>query len=345
MKLQINGTDYNNFSRFKLHLAYDSIAGTFSTDLYFDPNNSQHRNLMRPFSYNEVFIEHNNVRLLTGYATANKFKQQDTKVLATLSGYSITGILEDSNIEVPGEQCDIQFENQSLAQITEQLLFPYALSFAVQGSVAEEANKLFTNTIIKPTQTIKEYLSQLATQRGIILTDDPTGSLVYTKPLVGDMYPRYSFNGSTPGVSMELKTNSQSVHSVITVWQEADAFSDNASQAQITNPYMPLLKSKIAEQNSGDDNDTELAAKMLRADQLKNITLTITMDRWELDGELLLPNTVIQVQNPEVFLFEPVQWFIREVTYELDAEKQTAVLKCVLPECFTLAEPVNIFAA
>ena len=344
MQLLINGTTYNNFSRFELNLAFDTIASTFSVDVYFNPNLSAHRSLMRPLSDQEVLINYNGRRLLTGTAVNISFKQESTKQLAKLGGYSLPGVLENAYVQVPNEGCDLQFNNLSLEDITDTLIRPYGLSFGTQTPVADEAKKLYSQTEMKATQSIKEYLSQLASQRGIILSHDVSGNLIYTRPIVSNQVPVARFDGTVPGVSMTATYNSQNMHSEITVLGQADINGGDAGQATVTNALISQYKSKVVEQNSGSDTDTMQAAKMIRADELKNLKLTIEIDRWEYDGILFEPNQIIEVRNPEVYLFNPVKWFITNVNFRQDAQQRTCTLTCVLPQCYSLKDPVNIFA-
>jgi prophage tail gpP-like protein len=133
------------------------------------------------------------------------------------------------------------------------------------------------------------------------------------------------------------------MHSDITVIKQADSDGGNAGEATIKNPYVPFVfRPKVVTQNSGDDNDTEQAAKNILAAELKNLTLTIVTDRWELDGKMLKPNNIISVLNPEVYIYKKTNWFIEQIDYTGDQEKTVATLKCVLPEVYNGGTPKSI---
>ena len=73
---------------------------------------------------------------------------------------------------------------------------------------------------------------------------------------------------------------------------------------------------------------------MLIGDELKNITLSIDIEGWQLNGFFVAPNQIITVINPNVYLFKETKWFVREVSLTANKNAYTATLNCVLPECF-----------
>jgi hypothetical protein len=166
---------------------------------------------------------------------------------------------------------------------------------------------------------------------------------------------------------MSLLFDGQRLHSEIFVVGDAGIGSPNASQDSIKNPYVQakldwmgnarlstLGQSGIAystgyrpcvyKQTSGTDNETKLTARQILAQELKaGIRLTIKIEGWELGGKLVRPNNVITVTNPQLSLFQKSKWFIESVDFMGNAQSKTAVLNCVLPECYNNENVVNIF--
>lgn len=62
--------------------------------------------------------------------------------------------------------------------------------------------------------------------------------------------------------------------------------------------------------------------------------LTIKVEGWELNGNLIVPNQLITVQNPDVYLYEPTTFFIQEVDLMGNETYETATMRCVVPEAF-----------
>ncbi len=98
MKLKIGSTDYDFFNGVRVTLTYDSVASVFGFSAYFDPNDPLHRKLFRPLRYQKCVASHNGETLITGRVLSMSFKSEAQKSLVTISGYSMTGILEDCPI-------------------------------------------------------------------------------------------------------------------------------------------------------------------------------------------------------------------------------------------------------
>lgn len=219
-------------------------------------------------------------------------------------------------------------------------------------------NKKIDKANANETQNIKSYLTELAAQRNILLSHDEYGNLLFTEaktsqtPIVYFEIPPETFNestdqlegGSIPGVTMHMSFNGQAIHSHITIIGQQDIDGGNAPEFTIQNPYCPILyRPKVIKQTSGTDITIEESARQALSAELKNIVLTITLDRWDINGKLIRPNTIISVYNPECFIYKKTNFFVEEVSFDGDSKKQTATLTCVLPEVYNKLGVKNIF--
>jgi prophage tail gpP-like protein len=200
---------------------------------------------------------------------------------------------------------------------------------------------------LKSTDTIKDYISKLTTQKNIVLSHDRYGNIVITK-LKLDTRPKAQYIEGIPSVKMSLSCNGQAMHSKISVLKQASVESDEAGQQVTTNGLIQAYRPTVKEQTSGDNADTENAAKMIRASELKNLKLTIETDRWRWVGkghkiEVIRPNNIIEVISPSNFMSKPVKWFVESVNLKGNTSDITATLTCVLPETFTGETPKYIF--
>jgi len=152
--------------------------------------------------------------------------------------------------------------------------------------------------------------------------------------------------GNIPGTTVTMHFNGQALHSHITVLKEADLDGGNSSEHTIRNVFVPVaytFRPKVVTQTSGDDVSTEEYAKQLYAAELKNITLVIETDRWEVDGNMIEPNNIITVYDPEVFIYIKTKWFIESCELKGDEKATTMVITCVLPCVYDGTTPENIF--
>jgi prophage tail gpP-like protein len=240
----------------------------------------------------------------------------------------------------------LQSDGLTLRQIAKKFTDRFGLKLIVDSSVAAKMDQVIEKTTAEPTTKIKDYLSDIASQRKIIITHDVNGNLVFTQPKT-DKAPIFHFNGNIPGTTLEMSFNGQPIHSHITVMKQASSKGGNAGQVTIKNPYCPVAyvyRPITIIQSSGDDNTVEDLAMQALAAELKNITLTIKTDRWETEnGDIILPNNMITCEDHELFLYKKTSWFIEEVDLEGDEQKTIATIKCVLPEVYNGQMPKNIF--
>lgn len=320
-----------------MQLRYNSVGSAFSFDAYFNTENDEHKKLLKPLRYTRCVVEHEGETLITGTLLNNTFKSAPQKQLTSLSGYSVTGVLEDCETFEP-----LQSDGLTLKQVAEKLLKPFGISMVIADAVKTKMDETFTVTTANEKQSVKSYLTELAAQKNIIISHTAGGSLLFTVANASQK-PVLHFDGGIPGTEISIAINGQAMHSEIKVVAQADTESANTAENSVTNPFVSVYRPKLIVQSSGTDNDTLQAAKNVRADELKNIKLTISTDRWMIDGKVIKPNMVISVHNHELFLYNKTNWFVESVKLDGDSTKTTAVLECVLPEVYNGNEPVNIF--
>lgn len=327
----------NFFNNFKLSLKYDAVGSAFSLGFYFNPENPEHKELVCIGHYHICRLEHNGELLLTGVILSQTFKSRSTYEYAEISGYSLAGVLEDC--EIPPSLYPLQSDGLNLKQIAEKLIQPFGLKLQIDSSVLSKVTSSFKSSTAKDSQTIKTYLSSLASQKNIIISHNEKGDLLFTSAKT-DSTPIAHFEKSFT-TEMDLVYDGQKMHSHITVMKEADSDGGNAGEQTIRNPYVinSVYRPKVISQSSGDDNDTNDAARLALSDELKNIKLKINTDRWIIDGKIVKPNNIISVTNPQVFLFKKSNWFIESVDLTGNEKETTAVLNCVLPEVYNNETP------
>lgn len=287
-------------------------------------------------------MEYNDELLLTGRILSHKFPREATKQLASLAGYSLPGVLEDCDI--PTSIYPLQSDGLSIRQIASKLLKPFNLKMVVDASVSKLMDQTFETSTAGANQKIKGYLAEIASQKNIVVTHTEKGEVLFTSAKL-NARPVISYEDGAPLTSIVLNVDGQAMSSEITVMKQADSKAGNAGEATVYNPYVTNgLRSRIKIQSSGTDIDSKLAAKNALADELRNIRLVITTDRWVVDGKILKPNNIISVLSPENYIYKKTNFFIETITFTGNNSQTIAVLNCVLPEVHNGNTPKNIFA-
>ena len=339
--VKINKKSYSFFSSYEIGLRFDSIASTFSLSAFFEPDNSDHKKIFKPLSFNTVEIFHNGKIILTGYIVNVSFGSSSIKELITISGYSKSGVLEDCSI--PKSVYPIQFEGLTLAQIATKVCEPFGISVLIDSSVSSEANEVLSLDGAKETDTVKQYLVNLCNQKNLILSHNEFGNVIITRTKA-DQKPIQSFTDQSNAVSMSLDTKGQKMFSENFVMGQAGIDTNNAAEASVSNPYINILRSSTTLQTSGTDNDSESVASDILAKQLRGINLVMEFDNILFsNNSLFVPNKVINVINKEIYLYNVTKFFIESVTLRGDSDSETGILNCVLPEVYNKQIPTNIF--
>lgn len=400
VRVKIAGAFLNTVEEVTLGLKFDSVTDTFSIKALFKPELRIHRIIFRPGALHRCEIYYRNLLLLTGIVLNVAFSDEAEPQSAYLTGYSVTGVIEDTCIlntdaDILVNELDntasippapLSFGSKetnglapNLVQLCQILLKKYGIPVVVDEELSADPlfDAPFNNIEVSAEMSVVELLDEYAQKRNVVLSHTADGKLLITRAkatgtkLTAKKYAviedlnegktdifrdegytadtqlikaeerevLYSFNRSNC-LRMKFNYNGQAMHRVIQVLQQAatsDATGGIATGSSV-NPYVPSdsrgLRFRRESQRIGDADTVNPTARMLIGDELKNITLSIDIEGWQLNGFFVAPNQIITVINPNVYLFKETKWFVREVSLTANKNAYTATLNCVLPECF-----------
>lgn len=333
------------FNEFSFTLQHDAVGSTFSFSSYFDPYNPEHKEMYCVSHFHDVTVKSNDEVLIFGNILTQSFVVNEVSNLVSINGYSRTGILEDST--VPLSCYPLQSNGMSLYQIAKRICDKFNIKIIVDPSVSKLVNSSYKSVTASESESIKSYLSNLASQKNVIITHTNKGELYFTTSKT-NATPILDFDLTTDrpnGMTFSMDYSGQPIHSVINVLKQASVDDNNSTQYSIRNPYVlgSYFKPTTEIQSSGEDIDARLVARRSLSNELKNIKLTISIDRWDLNGKVIRPNNIISILAPHLFIYKKSNWFIESVEYTGNNEKQTAVLNCVLPEVYNNSPVKSIF--
>lgn len=365
MKIKINGKYIDFFDKVVIQLNLDSVASVFSFVGRYNPENELHREVFRPLSYPivEIFNDKDE-KILTGKIVNHTFNSDKNPNLWNLSGYSLPGVLENSNI--PVNQYPLENSKLNLQQITEKIIRPFGLNLVVDSSVYKDAQVNFEKTTAEPAETIKSYISKLAAQRNIITSHDQHGNLKFFRPNI-KAKPKERFNKDNT-LQMSLSVNAQHIHSVISILRQPVEELENVSwyetlknevsdflgfgeEEEETKPGYEIYnnrsqiiknfssKVRILTTGTNTNYDISQAVKNELAAEFGNINLTLNLP----EVYNLMPGDIVEVKNDEVYLYEYTRLIIHSITTEKTTKGEKMSLKLSIPESFTGTQPSKIF--
>lgn len=333
MKIKINNKEFLFFNNFSVKLNLDSFASSFSFLARFNPENIDHRQLFKPLSYPKIQVfKDDGTLLLTGVIIDQEFNSSKDKELIKLSGYSSGGVLEDCTI--PYSAYPLESINRSLKDISEKLLNLFGLKLVVNKSALFDSNLIYKKSVAGATESIKSYISKLASQRNIVISHNAMGHIIYFKPSATSS-PKILFNQENT-VVMSFKIKGQGMHNEASVLRQPSDDNENLSPVDTArNPLVKSFRPTVKVLSSGTDTDTSKAADNLISSELKNLQLIIKVPRWE----DLFPGDLVEAHNHEIYLFRRTRFMIKSVTFNEKESGKTMNLSLVLPETYTGGKP------
>lgn len=167
--LIINGEELKATPAITIKKTYDNLASTFGFSL---PTEEIYR--IKPFMYDEVSVYFQGNLIVKGNVYGIE-KDLSTGARTSYSCMQQTAVLAHCNLPkslYPRTQYKV-----SLKTVAERICDVFGIDVEVDAGATEAANKKFAETAIKPNETLAEYLSNLAKQRGLIITSTPEGNL------------------------------------------------------------------------------------------------------------------------------------------------------------------------
>lgn len=345
------------FTAGNITLKLDSIASTFEFSSRFSANNKEHQQMFKPLQYKDVQIYNSkNKLILTGTILNHRFKSNKGRELVVISGYSKSGILED--VSIPIDLYPLESTNRSLLDIANRLASYFGINVLVseQGKsitdtvikgktkakraastkstyadLKAKANSVFGRTSASPSESIKDYLAKLASQKNIVLSHNEKGDVLLFQPDLMQK-PRYFF---TKGNSLEMSMdfNGQAMHSDVNIVRQPS--DDNAGVSTTDTAKNSLVAkdrptTKIL--TSGEDTDTKDAAKNEVASELKAISGTV-----KLQGlfDEIFPGEIVNVHNHYIYCYAYNRYIVDSITMSFNEQEDTTMLNLVVPESFS----------
>ena len=237
-----------------------------------------------------------------------------------------------------------QWHNVKIDQLARDLIAPYKLKLIVDADIGEP----FPSYNIQEGESVFECLSRAARLRALLLTSTPDGDLLITRAgketldtglAEGDHIKaaRADFNWAERYSKYIVKGQSRLGWDGET---EHAASSGEVVDERITRPR-PLI---VLADTQGDNATLAERAEWERnVRRGRSVRGSITVQGWQRpDGKLWMPNALVPVTSPLLWLTQPAALLIVGCTYTMDDRSGTLTeLAIARPEAFELLEGVS----
>lgn len=331
ISILIDGNLFKFFTSYDLNFEIDTFD-TFSFSAPFDDSLKIYRDSFRPFSYKPVSIYYGKDLIFTGVLLAPQTSATADKKELKISGYSKPGILNDCMMPISSFPIDLN--KQNLYQISSLLCPSYGIKFEFKSS----AGNPFDQVSLEADKNIFSFLSDLAKQRGLLMSNDAHGKLIFWQSQAGN--PVASFKeGETPFISCAPSFNYQSFYSHIT---GVTSTTDTKNSAKYTYENKYLTKLGILRNYNctiEDVKDSEIkqaviskAGRMFAESASYELTVHGHKDR---SGNLYKKNSLITLLSPGAMVYIESKFLIKSLTLSRDEKGDTAKMSLVLPGAYT----------
>lgn len=173
VELYLNGYIFTGFKSVNVLRSLESMSGHFELGLAARLQDDV--SLIKAGS--KIELKANEQTLITGYIDSVQVTINATEKTITISGRDKTADLIDCAVL----HHSYQFNGQTLEQIAVELCKPFGVS--VKWEVQDNtANAVVDVWQVEPGETVFETLSKAARYRGVLMTSNPQGDLVFTEP-------------------------------------------------------------------------------------------------------------------------------------------------------------------
>lgn len=305
----------------------------FSFSSTWNENSEQTRNAFRPFSYPTFDVYFDDDLVFTGKALPPTPSVQPDAQTINVQGYPLCGVLVDSCL--PPSLFPAEYSGLDLKQIAETVCEPFGIGVVVQGSVGAAFEKVEVGLEDK----VWDFLSKLAEQRNMFLTNTVDGNLLIYSPKVEAVSATFK-QGEVPFISCAPEFDGQSMYSHITGYTKTTNTADSQkytyeNKLLINKGVLRCYSKQIDDAVEGtlEESVKALAGKMFAKCVKYKLTVSGHRDK---NGRLYRENMAVSVKAPGAEIYRETKLLADEVTLTRDDRggAQTT-FTLVLPESRT----------
>ena len=322
--LYIDGAEYPFWTEIQITRSRDGIS-TAQFAAPFDANNANFRRIFEPFSYRDVVVTLKGAPLFTGTLMQVNPTLSELRVISA-SCYGRPGVLNDCCAAQMPES--YEFNGRNLAEITASLCAPFGVSVV---SLLED-DPVFEEIQIEPTKKVWGFLSELASQRNVVLRDNEDGALVIEQAKPKNGIAAALEEGQHPLLSVTPIFNAQEFYSHITAWTDTD-FGDDGEKYTVKNPFSSVFRPysfKVPDAEPGEAINAAQAklGRMLANSAQYSASLSTIYDQ---NGQVFAPSAPVQVTAPSAMIYRPTVLECRSVRLSFTPATSVADVELVFP--------------
>lgn len=346
VSLEVGGVSFRHWSSFELRQSIDSYSSVAFV-APFERDQKEMRDLFKPFAFQPVEVRIGGVVVFTGVVVNVEPSVEPVASSVTVSAYAGPAVLEDCT--APASLYPLEFRKMKLRSIAEALCAPFGLSVTVRG----EQGAAFKKVAIDAEQKVHQFLVDLASQRGLVLSDTTDGNLwIGPSEPAGAPVARFGGEGGfmtaappiQPATKITPRFNARAYYSEITGIGKAKR-KNTGSKYTAKNQRLDIVRPFAFTTDDVEKGELPRTVDMKLGRMFGSMVSYVMgpIPTWHTaDGALFQPNTTIMVAAPEAMVYNETEFLIRTVVLRQEAGQQMATFDLVLPGAFSGEVPERL---
>ena len=206
--IKIDGKKFVGFTGYELTLSYDSFD-TISVSAPYTNAMAELRDAITPFAFKPCEIYYNDELIFKGCLLTPDPELTGNTGEITLQAYPHCGILNDCT--VPPTKYPLQVMGINMRGIADAACEPYNIPVIIDGDIGPD----FTEVSIEPNERIMSFLTKLAKQRNLLISNTRNGELLIFTARQERAFETFA-EGSKPIISLKANFSAQGFFSHVT---------------------------------------------------------------------------------------------------------------------------------
>jgi len=353
--IEIDGQIFKFWESLSIQDRFDGIS-SFKFNAPFDSVFPAFKDIFKPFTYKPIQIYVGGETRFTGTVVAIRPTIEADRKTVSVSGYATPGVLQDCTPFAPNDDYQLEFNNFGIVEIAYSLGIPFGVQ-AIGGLGANDA-AIFKRVAIEPNERVMPFLAGLARQRNLIISNDPSGELLFYQESPVPSSPESVFGPSGLGqLVATLEEGFQPLLNVSPSFREQEYYSHitalqpyliglRVRQYTVKNERLPTITRPYTFYSNDSTNIAEVqeAAEAKAGYMFANaVEYSVEVNTWRTSsGQLWKVGDFISLKAPDAMIFKPYTFLIRGVNFIRTSTATKAVINLVIPGSFSGKVPESM---
>jgi prophage tail gpP-like protein len=326
----INGESVPTPPTFNLEIFFDTAADRYQGTFPYNYLDTKQIEQFKPYKLQEVQVFIGNEQLLTGNQESVSFSAQPDSVTVASSGRSKTYIIVKSNI--PTSAYPLERNNMTITQVLQDWLLPV---FGLGLEINTDVGASFERVTASESQKTWPFVSGLAVQRGVVISNTPQGKVLLTKP-VQESISSIEF-GKTSGIE-NLTTTYDSSQRFGNYTGLAQSPGNGQLNSNIQDSTFEELSYKVFNPSDTTAGNIKNAVEWESAKAIRDaLEITIPQPSWinPQTKTIYKAGDYINLKAPQVAINSGFTFLVRSVLYKKEPERKTCELRLIPPQAYS----------